>query len=50
MNRKKGVVIEVLTCFNSYPEFSIIGGSSKLKKTVCLNVCIGIVCLSITLA
>jgi hypothetical protein len=28
-----------VTCFSSYPEFRIIGGSSRLKKRVCLKVC-----------
>lgn len=27
-----------LTCLSSYPEFRMIGGSSKLKNRVCLNV------------
>lgn len=28
-----------LTCFSSYPEFRMIGGSRRLKKRVCLNDC-----------
>lgn len=31
----------LLTCFNSYPEFKMIGGRSRLKKRVCLKVCKG---------
>lgn len=31
-------LISFHTCFNSYPELRMIGGSSKLKKRVCLNV------------
>jgi hypothetical protein len=25
------------TCLSSYPEFKMIGGNNKLKKSVCLN-------------
>ena len=36
---ERRTVRHMRTCLSSYPEFRMIGGSSRLKNSVCLNVC-----------